>query len=171
MVKLIILDVDGVLTDGKKHYDSSGVAVYKTFCDKDFTAIKKFKSANVDVVFLSGDQKINEALAKNRNIPFYYTRGTCKSEFLDLLLKEYNCLPGEIAFMGDDTFDMEIMKRVGYAFCPADAPKEVKEASIVLNKDGGNNCVLELYEWLRDKDLVPIFSVENIYRIDKHEKF
>jgi 3-deoxy-D-manno-octulosonate 8-phosphate phosphatase (KDO 8-P phosphatase) len=66
MVKLLILDVDGVLTDGRKYYDSSGLATHKTFCDKDFTAIKKFKSIGCEVIFLSGDKNINEKIAENR---------------------------------------------------------------------------------------------------------
>ena len=171
LIKLIILDIDGVLTDGKKYYDGSGTAAYKTFCDKDFTAIKKFKSVKIEVIFLSGDNKINEAIAKNRNIPFYYTRGMCKSEFLHMLLEKYNCLSDETVFRGDDTFDLEIMKKVKYAFCPSDAPKEIKKISHVLNKKGGDNCVLELYEWLLERDFIPNYSIENIYAIDKHEKF
>ena len=55
---LLILDVDGVLTDGRKYYDVSGKGVLKTFCDRDFTAIKKFKANGWDVVFLSGDPNV-----------------------------------------------------------------------------------------------------------------
>ena len=52
-IKLAILDVDGVLTDGKKTYDNTGLCIYKTFCDKDFTAIKKLKALGISVCFLS----------------------------------------------------------------------------------------------------------------------
>ena len=89
IVKLIILDVDGVLTNGKKIYNSEGVCSYKTFCDKDFTAIKKFKASGVSVCFLSGDENINKEIAKNRNIDFYSSRFKKKEDFLPELLKTY----------------------------------------------------------------------------------
>ena len=66
MIKLLILDVDGVLTDGKKYYDSKGKVVMKTFCDKDWTAIKRFKALGVQVVFLTGDP-FNTKIASQRN--------------------------------------------------------------------------------------------------------
>ena len=66
MIKLVILDVDGVLTDGKKYYNRDGDVLMKTFCDKDWTAIKRFKALGIKVLFLSGDP-FNEKIAKNRN--------------------------------------------------------------------------------------------------------
>ena len=69
MIKLLILDVDGIMTDGVKYYDKEGVVKLKTFCDKDWTAIKRFKSIGIQVLFLTGDP-FNEAIAKNRNIDF-----------------------------------------------------------------------------------------------------
>jgi len=171
MIKLVILDVDGVLTDGRKYYDNSGLAVYKTFCDKDFTAIKKFKSAGCHVIFLSGDENINERVAANRGIPFYYTRGKCKSLFLPDLLKEYSARLEEVVFLGDDTFDRELMSRVYHKFCPSDAPREVKEVCQVLTNAGGCNCVLELYEVLLKQNNVKQYDMDIIYKIDNNEKF
>ena len=171
MVKLLILDVDGVLTDGRKYYDSSGLATHKTFCDKDFTAIKKFKSIGCEVIFLSGDKNINEKIAENRNIPFYYTRGECKSKFLPSIMEKFKCGLEEIVFVGDDTFDREIMSMVKYKFCPKDAPYEIKELCHVLENDGGCNCVLEVYETLLNEKKILPFDIEMIYKLDEKEKF
>ena len=55
MIKLLILDVDGILTDGKKQYDREGNVRMKTFCDKDWTAIKRFRALGINVIFLTGD--------------------------------------------------------------------------------------------------------------------
>ena len=55
VIKLIILDVDGVLTDGKKYYNREGEVLMKTFCDKDWTAIKRFRALGITVIFLTGD--------------------------------------------------------------------------------------------------------------------
>ena len=93
MIKLLILDVDGVLNDGKKYYDLNGSIFAKQFSDKDFTAIKRFKASGVNVCFLSGDNKINESIAKNRNIDFYYSRGEgclSKEEHIPVFEKKYN---------------------------------------------------------------------------------
>ena len=60
-IKLIVLDVDGVMTDGKKYYTREGKVVMKQFCDKDWTAIKRFRALGVNVVFLTGDP-FNESI-------------------------------------------------------------------------------------------------------------
>ncbi len=71
---LLILDVDGVLTDGTKVYDSEHNVLSKRYVCKDFTAIKRFVAAGVKVVFLSGDI-FNKSMAEKRNIDFYCSRG------------------------------------------------------------------------------------------------
>ena len=82
MIKLVILDIDGIMTDGRKYYGLDGIPFAKTYCDKDFTAIKRIKGAGVEVCFLSGDERVNMAMAKNRNIPFYSARGKDKADFV-----------------------------------------------------------------------------------------
>ena len=176
MIKLLILDVDGVLTDGRKTYDNDGLGCHKVFCDKDFTAIKRLKASNVDVCFLSGDENINRAVARNRDIDFYFSRGKCKAEFLETLTERYNCLPPQMAFVGDDLFDLRIAESVGYSFCPSDSCREIKEESnLVLENKGGENVVMELVDYLIDNKLVPPTTPEEIlsavYKLDEKEKF
>ena len=65
-VELVILDIDGVMTDGRKYYGVDGVPFAKTYCDKDFTAIKRIRGAGVPVCFVSGDENVNKAMAENR---------------------------------------------------------------------------------------------------------
>jgi len=111
MLGLVILDVDGVLTDGKKYYGLDGMPFAKTYCDKDFTAIKRLRASGVDVCFLSGDKKINENMAKNRNIDFYAARqGENKKSFLPTLETVYSVKRAEILYVGDDLFDKDITK-------------------------------------------------------------
>ena len=66
MYELLILDVDGVLTTGKKYYDLNGNTIMKTFNDRDFTAIKQFMCSGLNVIFLSGDQQVNQQVAEKR---------------------------------------------------------------------------------------------------------
>ena len=114
MIKLLILDVDGVMTDGIKYYDREGVVRLKTFCDKDWTAIKRFRAIGVDVVFLTGDP-YNISILENRNLHVIANRGSGfhsdKKNYLDAILDEYKCTAKETAYVGDDLFDLGIMKR------------------------------------------------------------
>ena len=73
MYKLLIIDIDGVLTDGCKTYDLLGNVISKNFNDKDFTAIKRFKN-NLNVCFLTADDRVNRNIASSRKVDFYYTR-------------------------------------------------------------------------------------------------
>jgi len=120
MIKLVILDVDGVMTDGTKYYDRDGKVVLKLFCDKDWTAIKRFRAIDIPVVFITGDP-YNEMILKNRNLPVVVNRGDGfhrdKVNFLDEVLNEYNCERENVVYLGDDLFDYGIMDKVGYPYC------------------------------------------------------
>ena len=121
MIKLLILDVDGVLTDGNKIYDVEHNAVYKKFNDRDFTAIKRFTAAGVKVVFISGDN-FNRNMAEKRNVDFYCSRNEDlsldKSRYLKEFENSYKISIENMAFVGDDYFDLSIIKEVNYSFCP-----------------------------------------------------
>ena len=176
MIKLLILDVDGVLTDGRKTYNDNGLGCYKVFCDKDFTAIKRLKSSGVRVCFLSGDENVNRAVANNRDIDFYFSRGKCKTEFLSILSEKYSCPTSKMAFVGDDLFDLHIAQSVGYSFCPSDSCSEIKkECTLILKSKGGDNVVMELVDYLIDFNLIPTVEpkevLESIYKLDEKEKF
>jgi len=174
MIKLVILDIDGVLTDGKKYYGQDGMPFAKTYCDKDFTAIKRLRGAGVSVCFLSGDNVVNEAMAKNRNIDFYYARGKDKADFVENFAKTYNTNAKDMLYIGDDLFDASIMKKVGHAYCPADACRDLKEicgTSNVLLNNGGNNAIMEMVDLLLQRKLVNDCTFQDIENLDKNEKF
>ena len=116
MIKLLILDIDGVMTDGTKVYGLDGLTIGKRYCDRDFTAIKQFKAAGVQVCFLSGDDKVNKAMAENRKTDFYYSRGREKTDYLEEFADTYNCSAKEMAYVGDDIFDIPIMEKVAKNF-------------------------------------------------------
>ena len=80
-IKLLILDVDGVITDGTKIYNSDHTPVGKRYMCKDFTAIKRFAAAGVKVIMISGDGW-NRNMAAKRNIDFYCTNITKQNHFL-----------------------------------------------------------------------------------------
>jgi len=173
-IKLVILDIDGVLTDGTKYYDSNANVIYKCYNDKDFTAIKRIKASNIEVCFLSGDNNVNEAMAKKRNIKFYSGRllngVMSKKEMLKTILNDYNVTSKETIYVGDDIFDIEVMNEVSLAFCPNDSPKIVKDNCICLDISGGKGVISYLFEYLLNNDYVNEPNIEIVKKIDSCEK-
>lgn len=160
--KLLILDVDGVLTDGTKLYDLNGRVSHKRFNDKDFTAIKRFTCAGVKVVWLSGDDAVNRSVAASRGIPFFNARCTsdgviCKASFVPVFADRFGVPSKDMAYVGDDYFDLDIMLAVRYRYCPQDATADVLRVCEhrVLNRKGGEGVVAALYERYRQaNDLI-----------------
>lgn len=170
-IKLLILDVDGVMTDGHKIYDQNHMVVFKKFQDKDFTAIKRFKASGIKVIFLSGD-KWNKQMAKKRNIDIYISRGrhNDKSEFISIFKKNYSVSTSEIAYVGDDLFDLSIIKELKYTFCTSDSPKIIKDNCFhILKSKGGENVIVELYEYFLEKNYIKDSSLKKLYELDSQE--
>lgn len=172
MIKLLILDVDGVLTDGTKVYDKEHNVLSKRYLCKDFTAIKRFIAAGVKVVFISGDI-FNETMANKRNIDFYCSRGSDlsldKSPFLKKFEEKYNTPIKNMAFVGDDYFDLSIIKKLDFTYCPSDSPQIVKDTcEVTLKSKGGEGVIVELYDILVDKYFQEP-SEEDVINLDKQE--
>tara|TARA_R100001163_G_C5061772_1_gene198700 strand:- start:691 stop:1215 length:525 start_codon:yes stop_codon:yes gene_type:complete len=174
MIELVILDIDGVLTDGRKYYGLDGMPFAKTYCDKDFTAIKRMRGAGVNVCFLSGDTTVNEAMAKNRNIDFYAARGKDKADFIPEFCDKYKTTPEHMLYIGDDLFDSSVLESVKYRFCPSDACRDIKDIcghSNVLNSSAGNNVIAEMVDLLLQRNLIQDCTMKEIEDLDKNEKF
>lgn len=172
-IKLLILDIDGVLTDGTKVYDREHNPIHKTFRCKDFTAIKRFIAAGVKVIMLSGDAW-NRDMAQKRNIPFYCTRGDDlsldKSRYISHLESTYNVKSENMAFVGDDYFDLSMFKKLFWSFSPSDAPQIIKDNSLyVLKSKGGEGVIVELYDFLVAKGVVSEATEEAVAELDKKE--
>lgn len=151
----MISDWDGVFTSLKYHNNASTVQL-KTYKDIDMTAIKCFKTMGVPFVILSGDSW-NADICASRKIDFYNSRN--KDGFLDKgeiileICKKYNILPENTGYVGDDIFDIPAMKNVNFVFCPKDSSnfvleyvnKKHRKYSKVLQRDGGNGCLDEIF--------------------------
>jgi 3-deoxy-D-manno-octulosonate 8-phosphate phosphatase (KDO 8-P phosphatase) len=170
-IELLILDVDGVLTDGTKVYNINHEVVSKRYLCKDFTAIKRIIAAGVNVIMISGDN-FNESMAKKRNIDFFCSRGADlsldKSRFLDLFEKKYQVPREKMAFVGDDYFDLSMFKSLKTTFCPCDAPLVIREnASYVLNSRGGDGAIVELYDLLFKLGCLNEATEEEVASLDR----
>ena len=172
-INLLILDIDGVLTDGTKVYTEKHEPVYKRFRCKDFTAIKRFVAAGVKVIMLSGDNW-NAEMARQRNIPFYCTRGSDlgldKSVYLSHLETQYDVKRENMAFVGDDYFDLSMFKTLFWTFAPSDSPRIIRQNCLYLLKSkGGQGVVQELYDFLVGKGIVQDASEAAVADLDKAE--
>lgn len=172
-IKLLILDVDGVLTDGTKVYNQNHEVLSKSFVCKDFTAIKRLTASGIKVIMLSGDN-FNRKMADKRNIDFYCTRDKNltldKSLFLDDFERKYNVKKENMSFVGDDYFDLSMFTNLKYTFCPSDSPEIIKNKSLhVLKSRGGNGVLVELYDFLKSSGFIEDADEKIVFELDSKE--
>lgn len=141
-IKLIVLDVDGTLTDGGIYIDNNGIET-KKFNIKDGAGIVLAQRHGIEFMILTGRKShCVEIRAKELNIRFIEQGVVKKEAFLQHFMNEHQLLPAEIAYVGDDYNDIESMKMVGCKVCPNDAITEVKEmADFVMRHNGGEGAV------------------------------
>jgi len=175
MIKLVILDVDGVLTDGTKITDVEGKSISKKFNDKDFVAIKKLQASGILVCFLSGDKNINEAVAKKRSIDFYHANTSTghmnKKDFLPMLFEKYGSNKDTTVYVGDDYIDVPVINELFHTYCPSDSSNcVINIVKRMLIRKGGTGVVSELYDELVDEHLINECTFEQFLEVDKAEK-
>lgn len=153
-VKLLILDVDGVLTEGGIIYDDKA-REFKVFNVKDGLGVFLLFQKGIPSVILSAkDSKVLKRRAKDMRIKDVYC-GYPKEKFVDKILNKYKLAEEEICFIGDDLIDLEVAKRAGLSVAVADACPELKRiADFVTGNRGGRGAVREIAELLlKAKDL------------------
>lgn len=151
MIKIIIMDVDGTLTDGKIYVSSQG-EIMKAFSVKDGLGIAKLHNKGIIPVIITGrNSEIVEQRAKELNIVEVIQGAHDKTIVLKRISEKYKCDFSQIAYIGDDENDIESMKICGIKGCPADAEKVVKEiADFICNHRGGEGAVREFIEYVID---------------------
>ena len=146
-IKLLILDVDGVMTDGSIILDNEGNEL-KRFHVRDGHGIKMLAHAGIDTAIITGRKsKVVELRAKELGIREVYQKIYVKSEIYEKLLVKYKCKNENVAFMGDDVVDQELFKRAGLTAAPADAEESAKKwADIISSRNGGRGAVREFVD-------------------------
>ncbi len=146
-IKLLIMDVDGVLTDGRIVLDENGNEL-KFFNVRDGHGIVLLHRIGVETAIITGRQsKIVERRAKELSIPYVYQKVFDKLEVYEELKNRLSLKDEEIAYIGDDVVDIPIMRRVGFSVSVADAHEEVKRvAHYITSKPGGKGAVREVAE-------------------------
>ncbi len=162
-IKLVIFDVDGVLTDGNLYFDNQGQE-FKAFNSKDGHGIRLLLENNIQVALITGrTSDLVKYRAENLRIPpeLVYQGYRDKIPAFDDLLKKNNFNPSEIAYVGDDVIDLPIMSQVGFSIAVGDANWFVKEnANLVTNLDGGKGAAREVCEFIlqAQNKLIPLYN-------------
>ncbi|PIU67882.1 MAG: 3-deoxy-D-manno-octulosonate 8-phosphate phosphatase [Armatimonadetes bacterium CG07_land_8_20_14_0_80_40_9] len=143
-IKLIAMDVDGVLTDGKIILGEKGEE-YKNFFAQDGMGINLALEAGLDIAWISGrESKVVEARACQLKVKEVYQGIEDKSRSLTQVVKKHNLSLNQVAYIGDDLNDIPALQRVGLAIAVANAVEEVKKkADFTTKRKGGEGAVRE----------------------------
>ena len=146
-VKVLILDVDGVLTDGGIFIDDDGRET-KRFDVRDGHGLKMLMRYDVEVIFLTGrESRVVEHRARDLGISEVYQGVWNKLEVFDEIVKKRNMGSESIAFVGDDVVDVPVLRRAGFSASVADAADDVKKCvDYVTENMGGRGAVREICE-------------------------
>ena len=144
-IKMLVFDVDGVMTNGDVTYDENGVE-YKTFNVKDgHGLVRMAQSGFITAIITARNNGTVAHRAKNLNITELYQGQKYKLPALEELRLKYNLEYDNISYMGDDLPDLCVLRKVGLPSCPKDAvPEVIKAARFISTKDGGRGAVREL---------------------------
>ena len=149
MIKLLLLDVDGVLTDGRIIYDNDGGET-KAFDVKDGHGLKLVQRAGIQVGIITGrESAVVARRAAELGIELVYQGAKNKILPFNEILKKLALTPEEVAYVGDDIVDLPVMRQVGFAATVADAMDDVKPfADMITKRSGGRGAVREICDFL-----------------------
>lgn len=154
-IRLLVLDVDGVMTDGSIILDDRGNE-FKRFHVRDGHGIKMLGQAGIETAIITGRySRVVERRAKELGISEVHQRCRQKTPAYERLLDKFGLTDGEIAYIGDDVVDIPLLKRAGLSVAVSDALDEAKEEALLITKNpGGRGAVREVTDLiLRAKGL------------------
>lgn len=167
-LKLAIFDVDGVLTDGGLYFDGNG-EMLKRFNVKDGVALKLLPQWGVDVAVITA--KDSAPLRKRMSdlgIKHVYYGCHDKAVAFDDLMKALKLEPEQVAYVGDDVIDLQVMPKIGVSLCPNDAHILLqRHCDICLRKAGGQGVAREVADLI----LATRMDLETAYELAKRPEF
>lgn len=149
MIKMVVFDIDGVMTDGKRYTDGKQLEV-KALQLKDLDAVGLFSENGYRLGCISGeDTEFSRQFLEVKAVDEIKLGCRDKKAALQEFLDRCETKPEEVCYIGDGKYDIPALKMAGLAICPNDAIQEVKEiADIVLKSKGGEGCLAECYSIL-----------------------
>lgn len=148
-IRLLVLDVDGVLTDGRLYFGPRGEAV-KVFHVRDGHGIVQLQRAGLQVAVISGRRsRMVSARCRELGVRHLHQGVSDKLRVLERLLAQLKLSAAACACVGDDLPDLPLMQHVGFAFAVADAHPQVRRvADVVTRLPGGHGAVREVCDHL-----------------------
>ncbi len=148
-IKIILTDVDGVLTDGSRYYTDSGEE-WKKFHVRDGMGINLLLRNNIKTIIVTKENsKIVKKWATDMNVAKTIVNSIKKENELPKICEEFKISPFEIAFIGDDVNDINLMKEVGLSITPKDGNKKTKViADYVCIEKGGKGAFREIADMI-----------------------
>ena len=153
-IRMLVMDVDGTLTDGKIYIGAQG-ELMKAFNAKDGYGIVQFiRAGKLPVIITGRKSEIVKKRAEELGITELHQGVEDKLECLKFIAKKYNIPADEIAYIGDDMNDLTCMEYCGLTACPADAISQVrKKVDYTCGKAAGEGAVREFLDWIKSKSL------------------
>jgi 3-deoxy-D-manno-octulosonate 8-phosphate phosphatase (KDO 8-P phosphatase) len=148
-VQLLIVDIDGVLTDGGLHFDNRGEE-YKTFNSLDGQGIRMLLDSGIEVAVITGRESgIVSHRMGDLGVKHIYQGNRDKRPAFEQLLKNTGLQPAQIAYVGDDLPDLVVMRRVGFAIAVENAHAFVKQHSDwVTSERGGQGAIRQVTDFI-----------------------
>ena len=146
-IKVVLTDVDGVLTDGGMYYSAEGDSM-KRFHVRDGMGVTLLRKKNISTIIVTKEKnQIIKQWAKNMKIKKLYDGVLDKGKILDEVCKSFKVKPQEIAYIGDDLNDVSLLSKVGFSAVPLDAIDQAKKISdYVCKKNSGDAAFRELVD-------------------------
>ena len=139
LIKLVVMDFDGVLTDGGIYLGNNNLS-FRKFNSKDGMGIKILQSLSIELAIISGsNSSIIDRRADNLGIKIIEKAVQNKAEALENIQRKYNFNEEETLFLGDDVNDLSVLSKVGLFFTPSDGHKSCKRKANFIGKSKGGN--------------------------------
>ena len=165
-IKLLVIDVDGTMTDAGIYYDENGNEM-KKFCTKDAAGFFAAHSLGIKIMVLTGREcAATTRRMKEMKVEYLFQNVKKKKDFLKMFLEQHGVKKQEVVYIGDDLNDLPSMLLAGYIGCPADSCKEVKSiADYISNINGGNGAVRDIIEHILRESGQWEKAVADVYEI------
>ena len=149
LIKLVLTDIDGVWTDGGMYYDQTGNE-WKKFNTYDSAGVLFCHQRDIPVGIITGeDSNIVKRRAEKLNVDFLFQGVNNKLNVAKSICKKLNIELKDVAYIGDDINDIELLRNVGYSFAPISAPIYIQKiVNFITKKRGGEGAFREMVEQL-----------------------
>jgi len=153
--KLVVTDIDGVWTDGGMYYDEHGNE-WKKFHTYDSAGVLFLKKMNIPLAICTGESTVAvRRRAEKLNVDYVFQGISDKKKVIIELCEKLNISLSEVAYIGDDLNDKEMLESTGYSACPSSSPDYIKNAAmVVLSKKGGGGVFREFIEGIFGADKI-----------------